>query len=959
MWLQGAIQNPSILEIDEIIKAEIPDQNQDPEGYELVKKHMMHGPCGLDRPKNSCMENGICSKKYPRPFAQSTLTDKNGYIIYRRRDDDGKFVMKGDTRLDNRYVIPHNMALLKKYKAHINVEWCNTSKAIKYLFKYITKGVDKSTIVFQSTSSGNESGSSEKVEINEIENYQECRYLSACEAAWRTFAFDIHHQQPPVLKIRIHLEGEQPVIIDEDKDLEDVVNTMTLQDTMITKWMETNERDPTGRHLTLIEFPRYFVWDKTAKDWSRRKRGTCIGRIINISPSAGEKYYQRLMMNHVRGCTTFDDIRTVGGVTYKTYKESCYAMGLLDGDTEWHEVMDESSQWASAWQLRELFVVLLIYCEVNDPLKLWMHCWKSLGEDILHMQRRRLEFESLNLTDEEVQQYVLLELQKLLNDHDKSLADFPDMPLPEKNTLSNVKNSMIQEEKNYNADEENKTHSELFSKLNSEQLSVYEAVMDSVINCKGKLFFLYGPGGTGKTYVYRTLISKLRSEKRIVLPVASSGIAATLMPGGRTAHSRFKIPIDIHENSMCEIKVNTNLAELIQEASLIIWDEAPMAHRFTFEALDRTLKDIMSNVDPTASDKPFGGKTVLLGGDFRQVLPVIPQGSRQDTVLASLNRSFVWDNCNIAILSKNMRVNQEEKEFAEWILKVGNGEAKAAPSSQQEILDLDNIEIDRSLLLSKREKPLEQVQQATFPDLQSSFKDRDYLRVRAILTPRNETVDEINDFFLSKISGDIKQYLSADTIANGENKKNLSSDTNGKGEKDQVGVNLLYTTEYLNELKCSGLPNHRLDLKNNVPVILLRNINQKQGLCNGTRMMITRLGERVLEAEILIGKNIGKQILIPRINMTTSDTNCPYQMRRRQFPVRLCYGMTINKSQGQSLENVGIYLPKPVFSHGQLYVALSRVTSKKGLNIWSEGSTKGTTTTIKNVVYKEIFNNLR
>lgn len=190
----------------------------------------------------------------------------------------------------------------------------------------------------------------------------------------------------------------------------------------------------------------------------------------------------------------------------------------------------------------------------------------------------------------------------------------------------------------------------------------------------------------------------------------------------------------------------------------------------------------------------------------------------------------------------------------------------------------------------------------------------------------------------------MKEYLSADCISN--------------DESDVDGVNLLYTTEYLNAIKCSGLPNHRLLLKQYAPVILLRNINQKEGLCNGTRLMITRLGEKVLEAEILTGTNVGKKIIIPRIIMTTADTYCPYKMTRRQFPIRVCYAMTINKSQGQSLENVGIYLPKPVFSHGQLYVALSRVTSKKGLRIWSEGTNKDAKPAIKNVVYREIFNNL-
>lgn len=149
LWLDGASRIPTIQEVDAIISAEFPQKEIDQHGFELVERHMMHGPCGLDRPKSPCMKNKECSKKYPRQLTQHTSIDKSGYIIYRRRQDENNFVIKGGTRLDNRFVIPHNLAILKKYQAHINVEWCNRTNAVKYLFRYITKGVDKATIVIE------------------------------------------------------------------------------------------------------------------------------------------------------------------------------------------------------------------------------------------------------------------------------------------------------------------------------------------------------------------------------------------------------------------------------------------------------------------------------------------------------------------------------------------------------------------------------------------------------------------------------------------------------------------------------------------------------------------------------------------------------------------------------------------------------------------------------------------
>lgn len=143
------------------------------------------------------------------------------------------------------------------------------------------------------------------------------------------------------------------------------------------------------------------------------------------------------------------------------------------------------------------------------------------------------------------------------------------------------------------------------------------------------------------------MISKLRSDGRVVLPVASSGIAATLLPGGRTAHSRFKIPILLDDLSFCSFGHNSDIAFLLKNTNLIIWDEAPMQHRYAFECLDRSLRDLMKPVDSIRASLPFGGITVLLGGDFRQILPVMNYGLRSEVVSACITRSRLWSNCKV------------------------------------------------------------------------------------------------------------------------------------------------------------------------------------------------------------------------------------------------------------------------------------------------------------------------
>lgn len=281
------------------------------------------------------------------------------------------------------------------------------------------------------------------------------------------------------------------------------------------------------------------------------------------------------------------------------------------------------------------------------------------------------------------------EIDDLLRSVGKSLKKFGQLPQPPSSYLKHGVNNLIIEETSYNMEEMESEYKQLLANCNQEQLNVYNNILESVQKGEGGLFFVYGSGGCGKTYLWRTLICKLRSQGEIILPVASSGIAATLLPGGRTAHSRFKIPIILDDFSLCGIGHNSDIAALIRATKLIIWDEAPMQHRYAFECLDRSLKDLMKSVDARRATMPFGGITVLLDGDFRQILPVIIYGERGDIVSACIIQSRLWSICKIFLLCRNMRLNkgtnlkeiEKLTEFAQWVLDIGDG--KMMPSEDE------------------------------------------------------------------------------------------------------------------------------------------------------------------------------------------------------------------------------------------------------------------------------------
>ncbi|GKD77184.1 ATP-dependent DNA helicase PIF1-like protein, partial [Tanacetum coccineum] len=464
-------------------------------------------------------------------------------------------------------------------------------------------------------------------------------------------------------------------------------------------------------------------------------------------------------------------------------------------------------------------------------------------------------------------------------------------------------NRLIYDELDYKIPELIIQHEAFHRSLSNEHKGIYETILDACNNNTGGMIFVYGYGGTGKTFLYKTLTASLRSKGHIVLNVSSSGIASLLHDGGRTAHSRFAIPINIVEDSMCTISADSDLAELIRETKLIIWNEAPMINMLAYEAFDRTLRDICSGNFTHLSDNVFGGKVVVFGGDFRQILRVIPNGSEG---------------------------------------KIGGKNDCHA-----------EVEFPKEMLLPDLDDHVNDVIKETYDNWEEKLWDPTYFQDRAILAPTHEQVDKVNERMMSKLPSREKVCYSSDSMSDVDidfnyDESMYTTDKHNKnfrlksnkiwGFKPVVPTKRGFTTKptpikrssdniiknsclrrhsrLKNKLVpvCPKVPphnvkdplenefvlrvhseRHKLVLKIGAPVMCLRNIDQRGGLCNGTRLQIVRMGVTNIEEKIISSSKVVTVVAIPRMNISTSDKKMPFQLNRRQYPIAVCFAMKINK----------------------------------------------------------------
>ena len=936
--------------VDSMVVAEFPPSPDDTDDnnekaqrkrlQDIVITNMVHGPCGAANPKCPCMEDGKCTKKFPKQFQKETTVDPdNNYAIYRRRSpkDGGRQIVCPRTNrvIDNSWIVPYCPFLSLRFNCHINVEVCTSPKASKYLYKYVTKGSDRAMVATVV----------EGQSRDEISDYEDLRSVGSSEATWHLMSFSITERFPPVMALRVHTEDQQQVVFDEGSEEEALERQ---RDTELTAFFELNkkmleeEASVVEAMPLYVELPKKFRYEKTKKKWiprHTRSEDVVIGRLHTINPLAGETFYLRMLLHHdhCRGKVSFDDLKRLEtGKNCETYKEVCRELGLLKDDMEWQKVLEESAVTKLCPQIRELFVIILMFCEPANPRELFDEFWTTWIDDFEQQGRRQ----GNSLNEFQLKVMLLLDLEMRLQSFEKQLVDFG-LPQPTEEDIacvksfSNTEPVVIREEKDYCVERLSTSLEQIVPLFTPEQSVIYEEVLDAVSKGQQLLAFVDARGGCGKTFLLNAILSGVRSSAQngcVALAMATTGIAANLLELGRTFHSRLKATLIPTEESTLQINAQSSLAKLVRMAKLLLIDEATMLDRLQLEAMDRSLRDLMGN-----TSQLFGGKIIILAGDFRQCLPVIPGSSRAGTVSHCINRSVLWSHFKVYSLTENMRVRASGdatlESFDRWALSIGNGDCSSGDVPIPE-------EMITEIIPNTKNEPWHEEQsmrkfcQVVFPDLKKNICKPGWLEGRTILAPTNKEVDAINNLMQESLPESGIKLSSADTLGNPEDAFRFNS-------------------EYLHTLRPNGFPQHILNLKPGMPLMLLRNINPRQGLCNGTRLIFDKcLDNKLLQCRIV---ESGRVVLIPRITFIPKLNEYPFEWQRRQFPVRASFAISINKSQGQTLKFVGVWLRGQVFTHGQLYVACSRVSSPSNLRFALQRLPKQEKFTATNIVFKEIL----
>ncbi|KAK3242118.1 hypothetical protein CYMTET_48165 [Cymbomonas tetramitiformis] len=931
---------------------------------------MEHGPHPYDdyRPAKWCKktEQGFCKSVFPRPCGDTRKVD-NGFIELKRRE--GPQIRSGWTAGDE-FVVAYNVWMLFKYKTHINVEIAAKVSVIAYLYKYLFKGGDRARYEIRRDANGNEV-------VDEIADWKQGMYTSATEACWLLWEMDKFNNSPVVDVMDVHLitphsredalgssEFEKYVFRPPEVDAyaQEHFNVHALTATEFRRlFMATTTApadvkaqcedvfgkrckvDPTAL-LRSRPHTTFYMRDAPAPDaivrpvWFRDMHahgGTTtyyypcqpadrhIARLQRVYKVGSELWYFRMfVMNKpiplVTEDTARDPLKPILELTpEKTFQSVARLLHLVPHEHEAEIAMAEAvASHATPSSLISLFVVLTIGGYPTERLL-------NAPEHAYIREAMCIEFVG---AEDDRHQKLLVELKRHFEANGKTLTDY-DIEEPALIDCS----ELAQHRSYWKAQSPMLTAYLAAHKLFSEQQRIVDRVKvllgvadtntastsaprpsqnSSAFALSFPIIFIDGPAGTGKTTTITHLLYDLRlNHDKVCLASATTALAAQLYHQGETVHALAKLNVTKVNEEIIEsmLQDDDSRMELLGSADVIVVDEAPSLLRGNLEALTQVLERA-----------GFRG-VLILSGDFRQIAPVVRGGGRADIVDASPRRSPLWPHVEVHCLTE-LRRQPDDSDYAKIATAIGD---------DTHIKELPTEGADDPTLVSGASL----VDLSIIPDAQRFTGDTLQDALHFVFSENVDDFDESAilatscaavNFWNTKIQeqrnidgGAMKTYISHNSV----------NDSFAYAED-------FNSSDFLNSREENGVPLHELTLAVNDMCYLMRTINKKVGLVTSTRLRVVALHERSVHV-IIVGDHTNTVHIIPRITFIFSPQLSNLEIHRRQFPLCLAYAMTVNRSQGQTLKRVLLDTTRPAFSHGHLYVALSRVRDRHSIALFN------------------------
>jgi hypothetical protein len=935
--------------------------------FKAVKDHMIHQCSGAI---NGCYnKHGICKRGYGnRDVRPVTFVDENGFPTYRRR-----------TERDLK-VVPHNREILLDWNGHINVEYAGTTYTVLYLYKYLFKGNKKEKAkIMQQEENPN---LTEEEEKNEILMYLKGRIICSMDSMWRFFHFQTYPSaKPSVMKINVKLPDHVEKLLQEQK-LSDMTvyfaRPQILADYKFTEFYHHFSYDRKlpkrfrGKTLwtehgsvpfdendfcvdVTAKVPALAYAGKTVYIFSKDSRyDKAIVRMSFLYPSAGEIFYLRILVKH-RPAMSFLEYRTCNGTMHRTFQQSAIAHGYVDEYNETAIAFEEMKDVSTAAELRSFVVMLTVegfptLCIMENEAYV-----KILYDDFLHDNECRGTNTKLAMNK------MLIDLKRRFDTQGKEglmeACGFP-MPIEDLRFTELERHRLL-----YPALEQEALFHQLCIQYPNtpEQEEVFQLIKAAVDNQQQLFLFIQGSAGTGKSTFANKVNAYVRSKNLISLGCCANALACQVYGENAeytTAHDLFGIPVIEDDEDLDDEAELLSLyfnqlekQELLLAASLYNWDEILSNHKHCLATAFKICK-------------LFRNKVLLLMGDWRQCPAVVKNADMNEIVNACMLNSPYWEQVVVREFTVNLRLikqsvslsedvsvreaaeqfNREQEEYLHMLDIIGDGRPLTHETSDC-VIDLhsENIPFDgsRHIALPKLKSIFDQTTAINW--LFPNGFDPDMMHLKAILCTTNVIVNEWNTVIQALNINPVRQYRSMDRV---------------KGIDDPHGylANMI-TESVLERYNVPGVPKHILNLKKDDICMIMRNLNRKEGLAKNLRVKIVSLHEHCIRVCTL--NPVGRRYYnIPRIRFTIS---LPYgrsmQMERKQFPLQLAYSMTYNKSQGQQFQDVLVDIRNNPFTHGHLYVALSRIRISRNIRLFTTPPAEGATDDppyVTNVVYEKL-----